>query len=132
MEGRALNRETGRWAFLVPYFSSSVAAVIAIHLEAPRVVHFTIGVAAGVVWQLLYRRDLASRLTFAAVVVSVAVVGALVTRSPIFWDDMNTAGLWGVGVVLGLIYTEHVQRWRDRTAWRRELPSEPATAETSS
>jgi hypothetical protein len=132
MEDRALNREPGKqWAWFIPYVSTGVATVVARHVEAPRVVHLSIGVAAGVLWQLLNRRDLASRLTFPAVLISVGVVAMLVSGSAFEWDDMNTAGLLWIGVVLGLIYTEHVQRWWDRTAWRRELTTEPSRTEVS-
>jgi ABC-type cobalamin transport system permease subunit len=104
----------------VPWFSASIAASIDNHLSAPRVTHFVVGFAAGVIWQLLYRRDLTARLSLMAVCVTGFVVGMLVTRSEFQWQDMTTTGLLLVGILLGLIYTEHFQRWRDRTAWRRE------------
>ncbi|WP_182376503.1 hypothetical protein [Nocardioides sp. WS12] len=84
-----------------------------------RVSFFLTGLAAGVIWQLLYRRDLASRLTPMSVVVAVGVVAALTTRQELRWNDMNTVGLLAIGVLLGLIYTEQYQRWQDRTAWKR-------------
>jgi hypothetical protein len=121
MEGRAVKSDPRmQWSWLVPWFSGGIATSIENHLSAPRVTHFVVGLAAGVIWQLLYRRDLTARLTFMAVFVTCFVVGMLVTRSEFEWNDMNTTGLLFIGMLLGLIYTEHLQRWRDRTAWRRE------------
>lgn len=120
MEGRALNREPRKqWAWLAPWLSSGVASVIADVTGAERVSFFLTGLAAGLIWQLLYRRDLASRLTPMSVVVTVGVVAALTTRQELRWNDMNTVGLLAIGVLLGLIYTEQYQRWQDRTAWKR-------------
>ncbi len=77
---------------------------------------FLTGLAAGVVWQLLSRRDLTARLTFMAVLVTIGVLATLAARQEFVWEDMDTAGLLAIGILLGLIYTEHYQRWRDRTA----------------
>lgn len=74
---------------------------------------------AGVAWQLLFRRDLVSRLTLMAVVVTVGVIATLASRQEFVWQDMDTGGLYAIGVLLGLIYSEHFQRWRDRTAVRQ-------------
>jgi uncharacterized membrane protein len=73
------------------------------------------------VWQLLFRRDLTSRLTFMGVVVTVGVIATLVSRQEFFWQDMDTVGLYAIGVLLGLIYTEHYQRRRDRVDARQSL-----------
>ena len=120
VEGNALNREPGRkWAWLIPWFSGGFASLVSNVTGADRVSFFVVGMTAGTVWQLLFRRDLASRLTFMAVVVTVGVVATLASRREFVWEDMNTAGLGAIGILLGLIYTEHYLRWRDRTAERR-------------
>ena len=108
-----------QWSWLVPWFSGAMASAFDSAVDAPRVSNFVVGLAAGVIWQLIYRRDLTSRLTFMAVCVTGLVATVLVSRSEFEWSDMNTAGLLCIGILLGLIYTEHFQRWRDRTAWRR-------------
>ena len=72
------------------------------------------GLAAGAVWQLLFRRDLTSRLTFMAVLVTIGVFATLVAREEFVWQDMDTGGLLAIGILLGLIYTEQYQRWRER------------------
>ena len=85
---------------------------------------FLTGLAAGAAWQLLYPRYLASRLTFIAVLVIIGVIVNLAARREFVWEDMDTVGLLAIGILLGLIYTEHYQRWRDRTA--RKQPVGPA------
>ena len=110
-----------QWAWLVPWLSSGIAAGISDVTRAERLSYFLTGLLAGVIWQLLHRRDLTSRLTFMAVLVTVGVVTILATGGEFNWQDMDTVGLHAIGIVLGLIYTEHYQRWRDRTAWRRQL-----------
>lgn len=117
MQGRALDSQPRRqWAWLVPWFSGAVASVIAGATDAERVSFFLTGSVAGAVWQLLYRRDLASRLLFMAVLVSVGVIANLAARQEFVWEDMDTVGLLAIGILVGLVYTEHFQRWRDRTA----------------
>ena len=121
MEGRALDHQPRKkWAWLVPWFSSALASTIATATNAERVSFFLTGLAAGAVWQLLNRRDLASRLTFVAVLVTVGVIANLAARREFVWDDMDTVGLLAVGIFLGLVYTEHYQRWRERTASKRQ------------
>ena len=117
MEGRALN--SGRrkqWAWLVPWFSGGIASLIGNATNADRLSYFLTGLAAGVVWQLLFRRDLTARLTFMAVLVTIGVLATLAARQEFVWDEMDTAGLLAIGILLGLIYTEQYQRWRDRIA----------------
>ena len=58
--------------------------------------------------------DLASRLTFMAVVVTIGLIATLAARPEFVCEDMDTAGLHAIGILLGLISTEHYQRWRDR------------------
>ena len=115
VQGRALKREPRKqWAWLVPWFSGGVASVVGDTTGADRASFLIIGLAAGVVWQLLFRRDLTSRLTFMAVVVTVGLVATLATRQAFVREDIDTAGLHAIGILLGLIYAEHYQRWRDR------------------
>lgn len=83
--------------------------------DLERAVWYVAGLAAGVVWQLLYRRDLTSRLTLAAVCTGLAMTSALVSRTDIVWDDMNTEGLYAFGTLLGLIFAEQYLRRRDRS-----------------
>lgn len=117
MEGRALNHEPRRqWAWLVPWFSGGIASLIGSATNADRASHFLTGLAAGAVWQLLFRRDLTARLTFMAVLLTVAVLATLAAREEFVWEDMDTGGLLAIGILLGLIYAEQYQRWRDRTA----------------
>ena len=128
MEGRALNREPRRqWAWLVPWFSGGVASLVGSSTGADRVSSLLVGLAAGAVWQLLFRRDLVSRLTFMAVVVTVGVLATLAAREEFVWQDMDTAGLYAIGVLLGLIYTEHYQRWRDGAVVRQSLDPSPSS-----
>ncbi len=121
MEGLALNRQRNQWAWLIPWFSGGIASVIGDVTHADRVSFFLTGLAAGAVWQLLNRRDLTSRLTFIAVLVTVGVVASLFAREEFAWQDMNTVGLLAIGILLGLIYAEHYQRWHVRTAWKRTV-----------
>jgi hypothetical protein len=115
VEGRVLKREPRKhWAWLIPWSSGGVASIIGDKVGADRVSSLIVGLAAGVVWQLLFRRDLTSRLTFMAVLVTVGLIATLASRQEFVWDDMDTAGLYAIGILLGLIYTEHYQRWRDR------------------
>ncbi|HLN79061.1 MAG TPA: hypothetical protein VK204_18605 [Nocardioidaceae bacterium] len=123
VEGRALQREPRKqWAWLVPWFSGEVASLVGNATGADRVSAVIIGLAAGAVWQLLFRRDLTSRLTFMAVVVTVGLIATLATRQDFVWEDMNRAGLHAIGILLGLIYTEHYQRWRDRAERKSVSP----------
>ncbi|HEX6877891.1 MAG TPA: hypothetical protein VF165_19685 [Nocardioidaceae bacterium] len=122
MDGRAVDRRPRKQlAWLVPWFSGGVASLIGSITNADRVSHFLTGLAAGTVWQLLHRRDLAARLTLAAVVITVGVLATLAAREEFVWDDMDTAGLLAIGILLGLIYTEQYQRWRDQTAWKQQV-----------
>ena len=117
VEGRALRREPRKqWAWLVPWFSGGAASLIGSVTNADRWSHFLIGLAAGAVWQLLFRRDLTARLTLMALIVTVGVLATLAARQDFVWEDMDTGGLLAIGILLGLIYTEQYQRWRDRTA----------------
>lgn len=115
MEGRALNREPRKqWAWLAPWFSGGIASLISSATNTDRVPFLLTGLAAGTVWQLLFRRDLTSRLTLMAVLVTIAMFATLVAREEFVWEDMDTGGLLAIGILLGLIYTEQYQRWRDR------------------
>jgi hypothetical protein len=128
VDGRALNREPRKeWAWVVPWFSGGVASLVGNATGADRVSAFIIGVAAGAVWQLLFRRDLASRLTFMAVVVTVGVLATLAAHQEFVWQDMDTIGLHAIGILLGLIYTEHYQRWRDHAAVPQSLDRSQTT-----
>lgn len=80
---------------------------------------FTVGVtcfSSGIVWQLLYRRDLTDRLTYIS---SWFVIGVLVFL-PTGWKSeisISTGfGLAVVGVVAGLVYGEQWLRWRERAS----------------
>jgi hypothetical protein len=115
VEGRALNREPRqRWAWLVPWFSGGVGSLIGSATGADRASAFVVGIAAGAAWQLLYRRDLTSRLTFMAAIVTIGVIATLAAQGEFVSEDTETAGLYATGILLGLIYTEHYQRWQDR------------------
>jgi hypothetical protein len=115
VEGRARDTEPGsRWAWLVPWYCGGVASAVANATGAERAAHFAVGLLAGVAWQLLYRRDLTSRLAAPAVVAGGGIVAVLATRATFAWEDMDTAGLYAIGVLLGVFYTEHFQRLRDR------------------
>ena len=92
--------------------------MIGVPAAAERASFFVVGLLAGAVWQLLFRRDLTSRLTFMAVLVGVGVVATLAAREAFVWDDMDAAGLYSIGILLGLIYTENYLRWRDRASRR--------------
>jgi len=79
------------------YLGELVAALVSDLLHAgpdlERAVWYVAGLVGGVAWQLLYRRVLTSRLTLFAVCTGLAVTVALVARTDIVWDDMNTQGL---------------------------------------
>lgn len=126
MEGRA-RASSGHqsWAYLIPMFGSSLALFPAGVFQATRVPFFTTGVVVGVAWQLLYRRDLTSRLTLMASLLTISIVAALATRAPIDRKDMNTDGLYWIGILIALIFTEQFQRSRDR---RRDRVPGPAPA----
>ena len=99
--------------------------MIASATNAERVSFFLTGLVAGAVWQLLHRRDLAARLLFMAVLVTVGVIANLAARQEFVWEDMDTVGLLAIGILLGLVYTEHYQRRRDRTASQHPDGSAP-------
>jgi Na+-translocating ferredoxin:NAD+ oxidoreductase RnfA subunit len=128
VEGRALNREPRQqWAWLVPWFSGGVGSLIGYATGAERASAFVVGIAAGAAWQLLYRRDLTSRLTFMAAVVTIGVIATLAAHGEFVSEDAETAGLYATGILIGLIYTEHYQRWQDRatrSALRQSLDSD--------
>lgn len=58
-----------------------------------------------------------------AVVVTVGLIATLVAQQEFAWQDMDTAGLHAIGILLGLIYTEQYQRLRDREAARQSQHS---------
>ena len=126
VEGRARDRDPRReWAWVVAWFSVYVASLVEDLTHAGRAPYFLVGIAGGAYWQLLHRRDLVSRLTFVAALVTVGIGLVLVTREPFVWDDMDTVGLHAIGVLVGLVFTEQYLRRRDAT--RRT--AEPAPAE---
>lgn len=128
MEGRALDQDPRRqWGWVVPWLLSALVPLAADVTGADRVSSFALGLVGGVAWQLIHRRDLASRLWVLSVLVGFGVGASLVTRSPIIWSDMDTTGLYAIGVLLSLVWTEHVQRWRERSAWRRPSPERATT-----
>lgn len=83
-----------------------------------------LGMALGVVWQVVHRRDLADRL---AVLAAVSLLGAVAMFMPGL--RMSLFHLLAVqGIVVGLVLTEQVIRRRKRG----ELDAEVIAAESSS
>lgn len=89
--------------------------------------------AAGVAWQLLHRRDLVDRLTYAAAVVAVMAV----IFFPVAWDSpvgADTGPGLGVGlaaVLTGLVYAEQWQRGRDERQGLRLREGRPDRKQSS-
>lgn len=71
------------------------------------------GIAAGTAWQVLNRRDLTSRLTVIASVVGVLVKLSVASGDALVWSDLLVDGVYYVGVLLALIFTEQCLRGRD-------------------
>lgn len=117
-EGRALGRLPWqqRNAWLIPMAASAVANLVAPLIGSPRALWGLAGVVGGVLWQLIYRRDLVERLTFPVAVLTVSGVMALIPGAT--FDTTGDGAVLGVGVLVGLVWTEHYLRWRDRTPWR--------------
>lgn len=109
----------------MPWLTGGLVTVVSDATGATRVPSFLLGLAAGAAWQLVNRRDLASRLLLLSVLAGIGVTVALVSRSPLDWSDMDTSGLYAIGLLLGLVWTEHLLRWQEvRTSSRR--PASPS------
>ena len=106
---RALTR-TRRWAFVVPVLVCSVDWRALAPEQVALSLSFFAGLAAGVAWQRLYRRDLVDRLFGLSVL---AVVLMAVVMLPGWQAD---SGAWGdadwLGVLVGLILSEEWSRIR--------------------
>ncbi len=88
---------------------------------------------SGIVWQLVFRRDLADRLTMICVLVAVgAVLGAGVNLA---FDAhaVTESSASSLGAVLaclsGLVLTEQALRFRDLREWRRAKRAAAAAEE---
>lgn len=132
MEGRALDRQPYQgWAFMVPAFGSIVVSEMADAADAGRTPSLVLGLAAGAAWQLLYRRDLASRLTWPVLVGGIAVTWSIVAGEPItLGDDAGDTKfrlIYFFAVVAGLVLTEQYLRWQERRAGRLSPAEAPAT-----
>ena len=110
----------------MPWLVGALVPVVAQVTGATRVPSFLLGLGAGAAWQLLHRRDLASRLLLLSVLAGFGIAVALISRSPLDWHDMDTSGLYATGLLLALVWTEHLQRWQEvRTASRRAASDAP-------
>ncbi|MFD1246236.1 hypothetical protein ACFQ3F_00405 [Nocardioides ginsengisoli] len=105
------------WAWLLPTFGMGLAQAVQAPADVGRVPFVVAGLLAGAGWQLLYRRDLAERLTFPAVAVSIAVGVTLVSGEEIALGDRTVSAesvlLYAGGVLVALVLTE---RWLRRAA----------------
>lgn len=114
VEGRALSRLPWRQrnAWLIPGIAGGIANLVAPMIGSPRAAWGLAGVIGGVLWQLAYRRDLVERLTFPVALVTVSGVMALLPNATFEMTDRGV--VFGLGVLVGLVWTEHWSRWRDR------------------
>ncbi|MCG8150449.1 hypothetical protein GUY44_08160 [Pimelobacter simplex] len=112
VEGRALGRLPWqqRNAYLIPLAAGLVASLVAPMTGSPRAVWGLAGVVGGVLWQLAYRRDLVDRLTFPVALLTVSGVLALVPD--VTFETADGGALLWVGVLVGLVWTEHYLRRR--------------------
>jgi heme A synthase len=87
-----------------------------------------VGLALGVAWQLVHRRDLIDRLTVVAVFLTVGAATAFVMRAVAgnVTVDLSHAG-GALACLAGLVLTEQALRARDLRAHRRAATS-PAEA----
>jgi hypothetical protein len=87
-----------------------------------------VGLALGVAWQLVYRRDLVDRLTVVAVFLTVGAATAFLMRAVAgnVTVDLSHAG-GALACLAGLVLTEQALRARDLRAHRRAATS-PAEA----
>ena len=105
-----------RWAWWIPGVAMGMADILTDAFgHGAQLLHLTFGLAGGIAWQLLYRRDLVSRLSLITAVWGVAAVVALVAGAPVKpTGQLVSDGLGVFGVLLGLVQTEQWLRWRDR------------------
>lgn len=126
MEGRALDRQPYQgWAFMVPAFGSIVVSEMADAADAGRTPSLVVGLAAGVAWQLLYRRDLVSRLAVPAVLSVVVLVLSVLPGVKAEGGD-GPALTYLLCVVVGLVLAELRLRRQDRRAGEVSPAEAPA------
>jgi hypothetical protein len=118
VEGRAVDRVARQgWAWLLPVWGMGFARGVQALTDVDRVSFAVVGLVVGAAWQLLYRRDLAERLTFPAVAVCLAVGATLVSGEAIVIGDealpAQSVLLYAGGVLVALVLTE---RWLRRGA----------------
>ncbi|MCX6398612.1 MAG: hypothetical protein NTX33_01610 [Propionibacteriales bacterium] len=86
-------------------------------IQVQQGVAYALGLGAGAVWQLLYRRDLVDRSWPVAIAWALISGMSIVEEGEIGIDASTTTLVYFGCVILGLVLCERFLRWRDgRTA----------------
>lgn len=122
---------------MLPCFSIGFAEGAQQLTDADRRPYAAVGLLAGAAWQVLYRRDLATRLTLPVVGACFIIASVLISGDEFMTGDdalgLPSVLLYCVGVLCGLVLTEHHLRWQDRRAEAEELslPAAPGPSRGS-
>ncbi|MGZ4452477.1 MAG: hypothetical protein ACXVD1_05720 [Nocardioides sp.] len=113
---RDLHRRPGdltlrqRWAYLIPVLVCAVDWRAHLPAQIGLVVSFFLGLAAGVLWQCLFRRDLVERFLGFSVLAVIFVLIAMLPGDVV--DSRSTEDLDWLGVFVGLVLCEDWLRHR--------------------
>lgn len=126
-----LRRRPVRWGWLLPMAALQVADDLDPHRSAATWLPLVVGCLAGAAWQVLYPRDLASRLTLFAVALLAAGVLQAFTGDPVDLAPVWRENWAAAGVLVGLVVATHAyrSRWLARLADAR--PGRPGPAQPS-
>jgi hypothetical protein len=134
MEGRARKPRSPRagLAWLLPWAALGLGEeVVAANMASARwlSVAFLCGALAGVLWQVLYRRDLVDRLTFFAGLILILVAFGAIGGARVSMQNSAGETFAGLGILAALVFTERSQRALDE---RRSIHRMAATAAADS
>lgn len=100
--------------------------------DAERAPYVVLGLAAGAAWQLLYRRDLVSRLTFPVVAGAVALLVSVLPGGELRLGDSPAEGralaIHFFCILVGLVLAEQHLRRQDRRAGEVSPGEAPVTS----
>lgn len=118
IEGRARKPRTPRTGltWLLPWAALGFGEeLVATNMASARwlSVAFMCGAVAGVLWQVLYRRDLVDRLTFFAGLILALVAFGAIGGARVSMQNSAGETFAGLGILAALVFTERWQRARD-------------------